>query len=137
MQNTDMDRYIQAYLVHDVVGNQEGYLSDFDPEKLADAEANGLVFVAEYNDGSREVVSAKDVVEPKPRVLGAPVATAGYVDERIAATVACFDALAAIVDPQPATADETGEEVAQVYPVEAFKTALDALKALGAEESEA
>lgn len=137
MQNTDIDRYVQAYLLHDVLGNQEGYIADYDKEKLKDAEAAGFVIVAEYNDGSREIVHAADVAKPNPRVMGVSIPSTNYVDERTAATVACFDALAAIVDPQPATADETGEEVAQVDPVEAFKTALDALKALGAEESEA
>ena len=57
-----------------------------------------------------------------------------YVDMRTGATVACFDALSAIVDPQPATADETGEGTEPIDPVEAFRAALAALKALEAKE---
>ena len=57
-----------------------------------------------------------------------------YVDKRTAATVACFDALSAIVDPQPATTDETGEGTEAVDQVEAFRAALAALKALEAKE---
>ena len=45
-----------------------------------------------------------------------------------------FDALSAIVDPQPAMADETEEGAKAVDPVEAFKAALAVLKALEAKE---
>ena len=65
---------------------------------------------------------------------GVTLCTPKYVDNRTAATVAVFDALTAIVDPESAvaTADETGEEAAMAAdPVETFKAALAALKALG------
>lgn len=128
---------IVAYLAHDPIGNVEGYISDFDPAVLKQAQDSGMVIIAEYSDGKRAIVDAADVKEPQPYINGIKIVAPSYVDKRTAATVACFDALAAIVDPQPVTADETGEEVAQVDPVEAFRAALDALKALGAEKSEA
>lgn len=127
-------RQVVGYCVHDIVGNNEQCLTEYDPDVLQGAEAAGLVFVAQYDDGTREVVKAADVRKPDPTVNGIPLATAEYVDKRTAATVAVFDALSAIVDPQPATADETGEEAEAVDPVDAFKAALDALKALEAKE---
>ena len=126
-------KIVVGYAVHDIIGNNEQCLTEYDPDVLQRAEDTGLIFVAQY-DGTREVVKAADVRKPDPTVNGIPLATAGYVDERTAATVAVFDALSAIVDPQPATADETGEEAEAVDPVEAFRSALAALKALEATE---
>ena len=126
-------KIVVGYAVHDIIGNNEQCLTEYDPDALQRAEDAGLVFVAQYDDGTREVVKAADVRKPDPTVNGIPLATAGYVDERTA-TVAVFEALSAIVDPQPATADETGEEAESVDPVEAFRAALAALKALEATE---
>lgn len=125
-------KIVVGYAVHDIIGNNEQCLTEYDPDVLQRAEDTGLIFVAQYDDGSREVVKAADVRKPDPTVNGIPLATAGYVDERTAAAVAVFDALSAIVDPQPATADETGEGTEAVDPVEAFRAALAALKALEA-----
>ena len=122
-------KIVVGYAVHDIIGNNEQCLTEYDPDVLQRAEDAGLIFVAQYDDGSREVVKAAD-----PTVNGIPLATAGYVDKRTAATVACFDALSATVAPQPATADETGEGAEAVDPVEAFKAALAALRALEAKE---
>ena len=120
--------YIVDYMAHDPVGNVEGQLTCYDAEALAEAEKNGILFIAVMSDGTREVVNASEVSEPcshgKDFVLVQPT----YVDERTAATVACFDALSAIVDPQEAAA------VDPVDPVEAFRVALSALKALEATE---
>lgn len=125
---------IVAYLLHDPIGNCEGYVSNYDPDLLAKAQEGGMIVIAEHEDGRREVVDAKDVKEPNPAINGVAVVLPPYVDKRTAATVACFDALSAIVDPQPATADETGEGTEAVGPVEAFRSALAALKALEATE---
>lgn len=127
-------KIVVGYAVHDIIANNEQCLTEYDPDVLRRAEDAGLIFVAQYDDGSREVVKAADVRKPDPTVNGIPLATAGYVDKRTAATVACFDALSAIVDQQPATADETGEGTEAVDPVEAFRSALAALKALEATE---
>lgn len=126
--------YIVDYMAHDPVGNVEGQLTCYDAKALAEAEKNGMVFIAVMNDGTRKVVKASEVSKPCSHGQDFVLVQPTYVDERTAATVACFDALAAIVDPQPATADETGEEAESVDPVEAFRAALAALKALEAKE---
>lgn len=128
---------ITHYMAHDPIGNVESYLTEFDSELIARAAAAGIIFIAVYDDGTREVVDAGEVEEPQQERQAYEIVTTSYVDRRTAATVACFDALSAIVDPQPATADETGEEadaVDPVDPVEAFRAALAALKALEAAE---
>jgi hypothetical protein len=129
--------YIVDYMAHDPVGNVEGQLTCYDAEALAEAEKNGMLFIAVMSDGTREVVKASEVSEPSSRGQDFVFVQPTYVDKRTAATVACFEALSAIVDPQPAAADETGEEadaVDPVDPVEAFRVALSALKALEATE---
>lgn len=128
---------ITHYMAHDPIGNVESYLSEFDSELIARAAAAGIIFVAVYDDGTRKVVDAGEVEEPQQERQAYEIVTTSYVDRRTAATVAVFDALSAIVDPQPATADETGDEteaVDTVDPVEAFRAALAALKALEATE---
>lgn len=129
--------YIVDYMAHDPVGNVEGQLTCYDAEALAEAEKNGMLFIAVMNDGTREVVKASEVSEPSSQGQDFVFVQPTYVDKRTAATVACFEALSAIVDPQPAAADETGEEadaVDPVDPVEAFRVALAELKALEAKE---
>ena len=124
---------IIGYMVHDAVTNMEWQLENFDQAAVAGLESSGLIIVAVYDDDSRAIVHAADVTEPEPQVNGITLVTPAYVDNRTAATAAVFDALAAIVDPESAvvTADETGEEAAAAAdPVEAFKAALTALKAL-------
>lgn len=128
---------ITHYMAHDPIGNVESYLTEFDSELIARAAAAGIIFIAVYDDGTRKVVDASEVEEPQQERQAYEIVTTSYVDKRTAATVACFEALSAIVDPQPATADETGEEaeaVDPVDPVEAFRVALAALKALEATE---
>lgn len=127
------DRFIDHYMIHDPIGNVENMLTVFDTEQLAEAESHGIVFIAVYDDGSRVRVAAEDIAEPVPHACGVTLCTPTYVDDRTNATVAVFDALVAIVDPEStvATADETGEEVETAAdPVETFKAALTALKAL-------
>ena len=125
---------IIGYMVHDAVTNMEWQLENFDQAAVAGLESSGLIIVAVYDDVSRAIVHAADVTEPEPQVNGITLVTPAYVDNRTAATAAVFDALVAIIDPESAaaTADETGEEAATAAdPVETFKAALAALKALG------
>lgn len=125
---------ITHYMAHDPIGNVESYLTEFDSELIARAAAAGIIFIAVYDDGTRKVVDASEVEEPQQERQAYEIVTTSYVDKRTAATVAVFDALSAIVDPQPATADETGEGTEAVDPVEAFRAALAALKTLEATE---
>ncbi len=125
---------IIAYMAHDPVCNMEEPLTVFDADTLSTMEARGIVFVAVYDDDSRAVVKASEIVEPEPQMNGITLVTPTYVDKRTAATVAVFDALAAIVDPEASAVavDETGETTETANPVETFKTALSALKELAA-----
>lgn len=123
---------ITHYMAHDPVGNSESYLTEFDSELISRAEASGIVFIAVYNDGTREVVSGKDVTKPQSADKPVTLVTPTYVDDRTDATVACFDALAAIVDPSVAAAAEGGSAEVQADPVKAFMAALEKLRALKA-----
>lgn len=133
----DTEKHVVGYFVHDIIGNNEQWLENYDPEVLQAAEEAGLVFIAVYSDESREVVKAADIVKPSPYVNGVTLAATEYVDNRTDATIAVFDALAAIIDPESAvaTADETGEVAVAEDPIEAFKKALAALKAFEATET--
>lgn len=123
--------HIVDYLIHDPLGNVEGQLSDYDPVRLAEAEKNGMVFIAVMDDGERRLVKAADVSEPKQQNRYFTVAKPEYVDERTKATVAVFDALADIVNPQTAAADENGSDEQPVAdPIAAFEDALNKLKSL-------
>lgn len=126
-------KVVVAYLAHDPVGNVEGYVTDYSPDVLAAGEAAGIIFIAEYNDGSREVTKAADVSEPAPAVNGIKVVAPGYVDKRIDATIAVFDALAAIMSSETATLSADGLPAEQADPGVAFASALAKLKALAAE----
>ena len=123
--------HIVDYLIHDPLGNVEGQLSDYDPVRLAEAEKNGMIFIAVMDDGERRLVKAADVSEPKQQNRYFTVAKPEYVDERTKATVAVFDALADIVNPQTAAADENSSDEQPVAdPIAAFEDALNRLKSL-------
>ena len=96
-------------LAHDPVGNCEWQVSDFDRSALAKNAENNIVFIAVDESGNREIVDASEVVEPpamgEPLVLVQPV----YVDERMMATVAVFDALAADLYPSAAVMTMSAE----------------------------
>ena len=128
---------IVRYWAHDPVGNIENMLQSFDKEQLQKGEEAGIVFVAEYDDGTRSIVKAADVVEPQTfsNDGGITLVLPSYVDERTSATVACFDALAVIVNPSVATASADETET-QADPIGAFMAALEKLRALniGGEE---
>lgn len=91
---SDQTRYVVAYLLHDAAANMEAQISDYDPAILQEAENSGLVILAEYSDGMREIVKAKDVREPEPKMNGITLVQPAYVDDRMLAVVDVFDALA-------------------------------------------
>lgn len=101
---------ILYYLAHDPIGNCEWQVSDFDRAALAKAAEKKIVFIAVDENGNRDVVDASEVVEPpatgEPLVLVQPV----YVDERMMATVAVFDALAADLYPSAAVMTMSAED---------------------------
>ena len=122
---------IVRYWAHDPVGNIENMLQSFDKEQLQKGEEAGIVFVAEYDDGTRSIVKAVDVVEPQTfsNDGGITLVLPSYVDERTSATVACFDALAEIVNPSVATSSADDAE-AEVDPIKVFMAAIEKLRAL-------
>ena len=128
---------IVRYWEHDPVGNIESMVQSFDKEQLQKGEEAGIVFVAEYDDGTRSIAKAVDIVEPTTfsNEGGITLVLPSYVDERTSATVACFDALAEIVNPSVATAS-VDETKTQADPIGAFMAALEKLRALktGGEE---
>lgn len=128
----ELARTIVAYLIHDPVANVEGYLTEFDKEELAKAEAQGMVIIAEDNNGGRSIVHAGDVSEPSPAVNGIKVVAPSYVDKRTQAIVDVFDALAeelyataVSVMSVDASEDDTAPEVQNP-----FIAALDRLKVI-------
>lgn len=127
--------YIVDYMAHDPVGNVEGQLTCYDAEALAEAEKNGIVFIAVMSDGTREVVKASEVSEPPSQGKDFVFVQPTYVDERTEATVEVFDALAAIVAPEVAAVSEDGTATQTADPVEAFMAALAKLKAFKPNEA--
>lgn len=131
--NESATRVITGYLFHDAVANVEGHIVDFSDEAirgLADSAGGGMLFLAEYSDGSREVVDVSDIKEPQPMMNGITLVQPVYVDNRMRAVCDVFDAIAA---EQPAvtamSADTAGGE-------KTFAQALAALKALVYGEAE-
>ena len=112
---------IVSYMAHDPVGNCEGQLTDFTQSSLIDAEAQGIVFIAVYDDGSRSVVRAADIVKPAQEGQEFTFVMPVYVD-----------ALAKIVDPEVATTSADGAST-EGDPVKTFLTALEKLRALNTE----
>ncbi|MEE1467951.1 MAG: hypothetical protein U0J86_02125 [Collinsella sp.] len=117
------------YLAHDPVGNCEWQITEFDSGVLSEAESAGVVFIAVDKDGNREHVAAQDIKEPESSAGNLVLVQPVYVDDRMKAVVAVFDALAASVPAVAASAD--------VQPVSSnarsamsFAEALEALRAL-------
>lgn len=126
---------IVRYVAHDPIGNCEGYVTEFEPEILKRASDSGIIFIAIDDEGNRSIVNVDEVKEPtnddKPFIVVQPI----YVDDRVKAVVAVFDALAASVPAVAASAD--------VQPVSSkarnavsFAEALEALRALAYGTSE-
>lgn len=123
-------RHIVAYILHDAAANVEGYITDYSPESLKGAEEMGLVILAEYNDGTREVVKAADVKQPDPTLNGVTVVLPPYVDVRMQAVVDVFDALQSIMfpDAMALAADGAEPQAATRDPVEVFREKMAALR---------
>lgn len=85
---------IEAYLLHDPIGNVEGIVAEYDAEKLRQAERDGAVFIAVYDSGRREIVKAAEVAEPQPMLNGVVLVKPEFVTERMQAVIGVFDALA-------------------------------------------
>lgn len=122
-----MNRII-AYWAHDPVNNNEGVITNFDPSILKQAEANGFIIIAEYEDGTREKVNAENVTEPNIQDSGFLVfVTPQYVDTRTAATYEAIKSIADAITPLiPAELATDG----QPNPLDAITANLEKLKAL-------
>lgn len=121
---------ITHYLLHDPIGNVEGMIEEYDPEKLQSAEDQGAVFIAVYESGRRELVKAADIVEPQPVMNGIVLVQPVYVDDRMKAVCNVFDAL----DSEMTSGHAANAGIATMALVsdqpETFHDALVALKAL-------
>ncbi len=125
-----MDSY-ETYWLHDPVANVEGQITDFDIDRLKEAESAGMVIIGTDVDGTRAVVHAEDVNPPE--LEGFTVVAPAYVDVRMEAVVAVFDALERERTAEEAT--ETGPAKARARAkLPSFEEALANLKAVLAEE---
>lgn len=55
------DKAIVGFVMHDPVGNAEAFMEEATPEQLEAAQADGIVFLAVYADGERQIIDASDV----------------------------------------------------------------------------
>lgn len=130
---------------HDPIGNNEAQITNYDTTILEQAEAAGIIFIAETDDGTRTRIAAKDITEPTPEtgsyVFVAPV----YVDTRMKAASDVFDAIGTIINTNPTILtnnDTSDDETTTVNPngtptttpIQAFNKALAAFKAAIATE---
>lgn len=122
-----MNRII-AYWAHDPINNSEGVITNFDLSTLKQAEANGFIIIAEYEDGTREKVKAEDVAEPNLQDSGFLVfVTPQYVDARTTAAYEAIKSIADAITPMiPAELVSDG----QSSPLDAIRSNLEKLKAL-------
>ena len=124
----------EAYWLHDPVANAEAQITDFDIERLEEAERAGMLIIGTTADGAREVVPAGQVVPPE--LASYTIVAPGYVDIRMDAVVAVFDAL---------ERERTADEASETGPAKArarvkmptFEEALANLKAVLVEEASA
>lgn len=123
---------IAHYIAHDPIANVEGIVTDFEPSVLEEAAQHGIVFIAVDKDGNRASVDVSEISKPELDDGDCYVfVEPRYVDDRTTAIVACFDALAEIVNPSVATASVDDTET-QVDPIGAFMAALEKLRVLKA-----
>lgn len=136
---SDQTRYVVAYLIHDAAANMEAQISDYDPARLQEAENSGLVILAEYSDGMREIVKAKDVREPEPKMNGITLVQPAYVDDRMLAVVDVLDAVAELLAypeprPEPAAIESVDDDLESNGPdsiaSSEFTAALERLKVM-------
>lgn len=120
--------HIIAYWAHDPVNNSEGVITNFDTSALKQAEANGFIIIAEYEDGTREKVNAENVTEPNIQDSGFLVfVTPQYVDTRITAAYEAIKSIADAITPMiPLDLVSDG----QPSPLDAITANLEKLKAL-------
>ena len=122
-----MNRII-AYWAHDPINNNEGVITNFDTSTLKQAEDNGIIIVAEYEDGTREKVNAEDVTEPNIQDSGFFVfVTPQYVDTR---TTAAYEAIKSIADAITPMIAEKFAADGQPSPLDAITANLEKLKVL-------
>lgn len=106
----------------------ETEITDFGEEAIAAlAESGAIVFGVEPG-GERHRVEAADVKAPTPMVRSQAVAP---LDKCIKALKAVY----ALVNPEAATADETGEETTSSDPVADLKAVIDELDRLAGTDS--
>ena len=121
------------YLAHDPLGNSEAQVVEYDPALLAEAERQGIIFIAVDSTGDRQIVSASDVKPPDDETGSLMLVQPVYVDERMQAVIEVFDALEAIMFPESEPATEQSattmrKAARKITPEDAFKAALAALK---------
>ena len=122
-----MNRII-TYWAHDPINNNEGVITNFDTSTLKQAEANGIIIIAEYEDGTREKVNAEDVTEPNIQDSGFFVfVTPQYVDTR---TTAAYEAIKSIADAITPMIPEALATDGQPSPLDVITANLEKLKAL-------
>lgn len=114
--------YIEAYLLHDPIGNTEGVIAEFDTEKLVAAEQQGAVFIAVYSTGRREIAKAAEITRPEAKLNGVTLVQPVYVDDRFKAVVDVFEALEPFFTAVPMAMSD-GVEMT-------FSEALTALKSI-------
>lgn len=102
---------ITRYWAHDPIGNSEGILAGYEPAALKAAQDRGIIFIAELDDGTRLRVDASDVTEPEPASY--TIATPDYVASRVTLITDALDAVADILDPQPAQTALAADDTAQ------------------------
>lgn len=122
-----MNRII-TYWAHDPINNNEGVITNFDTSTLKQAEDNGIIIIAEYEDGTREKVNAENVTEPNIQDSGFFVfVTPQYVDTR---TTATYEAIRSIADAITPMIPEALATDGQPSPLDAITANLEKLKAL-------
>ena len=107
---------------------------------LDEAVADGAAIIRENDNGTTSIIyDGASWIEEKPDIDAAQdsfiIVAPSYVDDRMAAVVDVFDALEAIMFPEaePAaeqTATTMHKAARKITPEEAFKSALDMLKAI-------
>lgn len=70
-----------AFWAHDVLANMESFIGDFSAEEIGRLEREGVVFVGERADGTREIVGAADVREPVTGSTGTFSPAAAGIEE--------------------------------------------------------
>ena len=131
---------ITTIWAHDPIGNNEAQITNYDTTLLEQAEQQGIIFIAEHDDGTRTRIAAKDITEPTPETGSYVFVAPTYVDTRMQAAGDVFDAIATIINTNPnvLAADETTDDETTTVnpdgtptttPIQAFNKALAAFKA--------